>query len=112
MSPRLARRFGDLQSAMRVRLVQLGLVEAGPRYRGPAWARLNNRNPPAPTSGRCRRSRDMYGINGLHAMATARGLLQRPTRSRLARPMHLSRFARMLHNRYYIGKVTYRGVEY
>jgi len=53
-----------------------------------------------------------HGITRLHEMATARGLLQRPTKNRPARPMHLSRFAHMLHNRYYIGFVTYLGVEY
>lgn len=53
-----------------------------------------------------------YGVTRLHEMATAKGLLQRPTKNRPARPMHLSRFAHMLHNRYYIGYVSYRGVEY
>jgi site-specific DNA recombinase len=53
-----------------------------------------------------------YGITRLHEVATAKGLLQRPTKNRPARPMHLSRFAHMLHNRYYIGYVTYKGVKY
>jgi IrrE N-terminal-like domain len=43
---RLARRFGVSQTAMRVRLVQLGLVEAAPRYRGPEWPQLRNRRRP------------------------------------------------------------------
>ncbi len=55
---------------------------------------------------------DIWAVAALHAAATARGLWQRPTRNRPARPMHMSQFAKMLHNKYYIGIVTYRGVEY
>jgi Zn-dependent peptidase ImmA (M78 family) len=41
--PRLARRFQVSQSAMRVRLLQLGLIEPSPRYRGPDWPQLKQR---------------------------------------------------------------------
>jgi Zn-dependent peptidase ImmA (M78 family) len=41
--PRLARRFQVSQSAMRVRLLQLGLIEPSPRYRGPDWPQLKKR---------------------------------------------------------------------
>jgi Zn-dependent peptidase ImmA (M78 family) len=41
--PRLARRFQVSQSAMRVRLLQLGLVDPPPRYRGPDWPQLKKR---------------------------------------------------------------------
>jgi hypothetical protein len=44
--PRLARRFAVSQTAMRVRLLQLGLVDAGPRYRGPDWPQLRSRRRP------------------------------------------------------------------
>jgi len=44
--PLLARRFGVSQAAMHVRLVQLGLMEAGSRYRGPSWPKLKGRRRP------------------------------------------------------------------
>lgn len=40
---KLARRFGVSQAAMRVRLLQLGLVDAGPRCRGPQWTKTPKR---------------------------------------------------------------------
>ncbi len=44
--------------------------------------------------------------------ATARGLLTVPTRQRAAKPMSPSRFHGMLRNRYYIGKIVFKDVEY
>lgn len=40
---KLARGFGVSQTAMRVRLLQLGLMESGPRCRGPQWTKVTKR---------------------------------------------------------------------
>lgn len=40
---KLARRFGVSQAAMRVRLLQLGLMEPPARCRGPAWTKVARR---------------------------------------------------------------------
>jgi site-specific DNA recombinase len=53
-----------------------------------------------------------YALNRLLAELTKRGLLQRATKRQPARPLNVSYLARMLHNPYYIGIVTYKGVEY
>ncbi len=40
---KLARRFGVSQTAMRIRLLQLGLMEAPVRCRGPQWTKVTKR---------------------------------------------------------------------
>ena len=56
--------------------------------------------------------RMLYSINQLYELMTAEGLTAPPTLNKPAGPMAKSKFAKMLRNRYYIGVVTYRGVEY
>jgi hypothetical protein len=41
--PALAHRFGVSQTAMRVRLIQLGLMDQPPRCRGPQWTKMASR---------------------------------------------------------------------
>jgi DNA invertase Pin-like site-specific DNA recombinase len=53
-----------------------------------------------------------YSIRRLHELLTEEGLRLAATAKRPARAMSLSKFMLLLRNRYYLGKVTYRGVEY
>lgn len=53
-----------------------------------------------------------YSLKRLHALLTAEGLTTRATAKQPARPMALSKFANLLRNRYYLGLVTYRGLEH
>ena len=53
-----------------------------------------------------------YTLNGLAAELADRGLTQRPTASRAARPLPVNKLHAVLRNRYYLGVVTWRGVEY
>jgi site-specific DNA recombinase len=53
-----------------------------------------------------------YSLNRLHEELDDRGLRTRPTRQRPARMIVRSALATVLKNRYYIGTVRYRGVEY
>src|SRR4051812_9143291 len=53
-----------------------------------------------------------WTIRTLHAEATKRGLLSKPTPRRPSGPLAQSAFNDMLKNPYYIGIVRYRGVEY
>ncbi len=53
-----------------------------------------------------------YPLRVLLNDLTAKGLTNRPTAKRPGRPIHLSKLAEILRNRYYIGKVVYRGIEY
>ncbi len=53
-----------------------------------------------------------YTLSELHEELTDRGLTNRGGGSRPERPLHRSRVATMLRNPYYIGIVTYQGVEY
>lgn len=53
-----------------------------------------------------------YSLARLLTELTAKGLTNRPTAKRPARPLKLSKLAEILRNPYYIGKVVYRGVEY
>ena len=53
-----------------------------------------------------------YGTIELTEMLADRGLTSRPTGGRAAAPMVRSRVTAMLSNRYYLGFVTYLGVEY
>ena len=53
-----------------------------------------------------------YTLTQLREELTDRGLETRPGPKRAAKPVSLSKLATMLHNRYYLGKVSYRGVEY
>jgi site-specific DNA recombinase len=53
-----------------------------------------------------------YSLNRLAAELETRGLTQRPTPKRAARPLPANKLHDVLTNRYYIGLVTWRGVEY
>jgi site-specific DNA recombinase len=53
-----------------------------------------------------------YSLKRLHDLLTAEGMTTRPSSNRPARPLTLSKFAELLRNRYYLGVVSYRGVEY
>jgi DNA invertase Pin-like site-specific DNA recombinase len=53
-----------------------------------------------------------YTLNGLAAELADRGLTQRPTPKRAARPLPTNKLHDVLRNRYYLGVVTWRGVEY
>src|SRR3954451_1256633 len=53
-----------------------------------------------------------YTLNGLAAELEDRGLTQRPTPKRAARPLPTNKLHDVLRNRYYLGVVTWRGVEY
>jgi len=50
-------------------------------------------------------------IDQLHDELVSRGLTQRPTRKRPAKPISASTLYRILTNRYYLGYVTFEGVE-
>ncbi|MDQ1602679.1 MAG: site-specific recombinase, partial [Actinomycetota bacterium] len=52
-----------------------------------------------------------WTLHSLAAELESRGLMQRPTRKRAARPFPANKISEILHNRYYIGFVRYRGVE-
>ena len=54
----------------------------------------------------------LYSLRELLNELTAKGLTNRPTAKRPARPLNLSKLAELLRNPYYYGKVVYRGVEY
>jgi site-specific DNA recombinase len=51
-------------------------------------------------------------LRRLHEQMTAEGLTTRPTPKRPAGPLALSKLAELLRNRYYLGLVSYRGVEH
>jgi site-specific DNA recombinase len=53
-----------------------------------------------------------YTLNQLADELEDRGLTQRPTVNRAARPLPDNKLHHMLRNRYYLGFVTWRGVEY
>ena len=53
-----------------------------------------------------------YSVKSLHSQLTAEGLRTRPTPKRPSRPLTLSKFHCVLRNRYYVGVVSYRGVEH
>jgi hypothetical protein len=53
-----------------------------------------------------------WTILKLLAAATEKGLRTAPSRKRAAKPMSPSSFHNMLRNRYYIGKIRFRDVEY
>jgi site-specific DNA recombinase len=53
-----------------------------------------------------------YALSRLLAEATEKGLLQRATKRQPVRPLHVSQVHKILTNPYYVGVVTYRGVEY
>jgi site-specific DNA recombinase len=53
-----------------------------------------------------------WTLHQLHAELTGRGLTTVPTLKRTEKPVPLSRLHAMLKNRYYIGKINFRGVEY
>jgi site-specific DNA recombinase len=53
-----------------------------------------------------------FTLNQLAAELQDRGLTQRPTATRAARPLPLNKLHDVLRNRYYLGFVTWRGVEY
>jgi site-specific DNA recombinase len=54
----------------------------------------------------------LYSLKELLNELNRKGLTNRPTAKRPARPLHMSKLAKLLQNKYYIGKVVYRGVEY
>jgi site-specific DNA recombinase len=53
-----------------------------------------------------------YSLRRLYDLLTAEGMTTRPTPNRPAKPLTLSKFAELLRNRYYLGLVSYRGVEH
>lgn len=53
-----------------------------------------------------------YSLDGLLQEVTARGLTSRPSATRQAKPLSRSVLARMLHNPYYVGTVSYGGATY
>jgi site-specific DNA recombinase len=53
-----------------------------------------------------------YSLRQLHAQLTAEGFTVRPTANRPAQSLALSKLATLLRNRYYLGLVTYRGIEH
>ena len=53
-----------------------------------------------------------YSVRQLRHRLTEDGLTVRATAKRPAQPVTLSKLYALLHNRYYLGFVTYRGVEY
>ena len=53
-----------------------------------------------------------YSLRQLASELTERGLSQRPTPKRAERPLPANKLHDMLRNRYYIGYVTWRGVEH
>jgi len=53
-----------------------------------------------------------WTLNQLTAELAIRGLTTRPTRTRIAKPLPVNKVHEVLQNRYYIGVVKWRGVEY
>ena len=53
-----------------------------------------------------------YSLSKLASEMQDRGLTQRPTPSRAARPLQANKLHKLLRNRYYLGLVTWRGVEH
>jgi site-specific DNA recombinase len=53
-----------------------------------------------------------WTLNRITAELEARGLTRRPTRTREARPLPVNKVHEILRNRYYMGVVTWRGIEY
>ncbi len=53
-----------------------------------------------------------YSLNQLARELQERGLTQRPTPQRAARPLPANKLHELLRNRYYLGLVTWRGVEH
>ena len=53
-----------------------------------------------------------WTLASLQEELTARGLLTKPSARRAAGPLALSRLSAALRNRYYVGKVVFKGVEY
>jgi site-specific DNA recombinase len=53
-----------------------------------------------------------WTVERLLEEVTARGLRTLPTPTRVEKPVAASRFHAMFRNRYYVGKVTFKGVEY
>jgi site-specific DNA recombinase len=54
----------------------------------------------------------VYSLKELLEEVTKRGLTNRPSAKRPARPLHLSKLAKILTNKFYVGTVVYGGVEY
>lgn len=53
-----------------------------------------------------------YSLSELADELAVLGLTTRPTPKRLAKPLSVGLLSRVLHNRYYVGTVTYKGAEY
>jgi site-specific DNA recombinase len=53
-----------------------------------------------------------YSLHQLLDELTDMGLTTKPTAKRPAKPLHLSHLAKLLHDPYYVGIVTYQGVHY
>jgi site-specific DNA recombinase len=53
-----------------------------------------------------------YSVKTLHRQLTAEGLTTRPTPKRPSAPIAASKLASLLRNRYYIGVIVHRGLEY
>jgi site-specific DNA recombinase len=53
-----------------------------------------------------------YSLKRLYDLLTAEGMTVRPTPKRPGKPLTLSKFSELLRNRYYLGVVSYRGVEH
>jgi DNA invertase Pin-like site-specific DNA recombinase len=53
-----------------------------------------------------------FSLRSLAEALQARGLLQRPTAKRAARPVPANKLQHILRNRYYIGFISYNGIEY
>ena len=53
-----------------------------------------------------------YGLRELATELEGRGLMQRATPKRPERPLPMNKLHTVLRNRYYVGVVTYNGIEY
>jgi DNA invertase Pin-like site-specific DNA recombinase len=53
-----------------------------------------------------------WSLNRLAHELEVRGLTQRPTAQRAARPLNAKKLAAVLHNPYYVGTVTWRGLQF
>jgi Recombinase len=53
-----------------------------------------------------------WGLRGFAHELEVRGLTQRPTAKRAARPLDAKKLGQVLHNAYYVGTVTWRGMQF
>src|SRR5207253_2032066 len=53
-----------------------------------------------------------WSLSSLQAELTAKGLVTRPSARRPVKPLHEALVSRMLNNSYYMGIITWRGVQY